>query len=226
MRRVLKIIKNSLFKKRTDHKKIFSEIYKNKTWGDDNISEFYSGTGSDDENSEPYVNLITSFIKNHDISTVVDLGCGDFRIGRKIVDRNVEITYTGVDIVEELIESNAKNFGNDRVHFKKTNLVKEDLPVGQLCLIRQVLQHLSNSDIKRILKKCGQFQHIIISEHQPLDEDIIPNVDKESDAHIRLNSNSGVFLEKPPFNKQIKNLLTVYPKAEVGSKIVTFQVLN
>lgn len=226
MRRILKTIKNFLIKKRTDHKKIFSEIYKNKVWGDDNISEFYSGTGSDEENSEPYVNLITSFIKKNNITSVIDLGCGDFRVGRKIADNNLEITYTGVDIVDELIERNANNFGNNRISFQKINIVKNNLPVGQLCLIRQVLQHLSNNDIKQILKKCRQFQFVIISEHQPLSKNIIPNIDKDSDAHIRLNSNSGVFLEKPPFNKQIENLLTIYPQAEAESQIVTFQLLN
>ncbi len=153
------------------------------------------------------------------------MGCGDFRVGRRIVDKS-HCKYIGVDVVEELIIHNNKSFGNNRIQFKQLNIVRGTLPDGELCLIRQVLQHLSNSDIKKVLKKCAKFNYVIITEHQPVAADIVPNIDKASNAHIRLNQRSGVYLDKAPFNKKISELLTVFPKAEKESKIVTFQIVK
>ena len=87
-----------------------------------------------------------------------------------------------------------------------------------------MLQHLSNADIEKVLKKCRKYAHVIITEHQPVGDNIIPNVDQKIHAGIRLGANSGVYLDKPPFNKKLQELLTVFPEAEKNSKITTFRV--
>jgi SAM-dependent methyltransferase len=224
IKRLYRRVKNKLLRSLPkDHKKFFSEIYAKGTWGENSQQKFYSGTGSDEPYSVPYSNVITKFIKDNNIQSVVDLGCGDFRIGRKITGLNA-IQYTGVDVVADLIDFNNKQFGSDGIKFQLLNIVRDKLPDGQLCLIRQVLQHLSNADIQKVIKKLGKFDYVIITEHQPVGDNIIPNIDQLINAGIRLGVNSGVYLDKSPFNKRVEELLTVYPKAEKNSKIVTFRV--
>jgi hypothetical protein len=205
------------------HKEIFSEIYKNNVWGQSKNGNFYSGSGSDDEYSDPYVELIVKFVKENEVDSLVDLGCGDFRIGRKLSGRT-EVRYMGVDVVPDLIRHHKEYYQTETVSFANLNIVKDRLPNGQLCLIRQVLQHLSNNNILKILEKCKKYQYLIITEHLPIGDNIIPNRDISPNKNSRLVINSGVYFDKPPFNRTVKELLSVFPKEEENSKIVTFLV--
>lgn len=89
---------------------------------------------------------------------MVDLCCGDFRVAKKIIEKS-NIEYTGLDIVEDLISYNYINYSNERVKFKCVNIVKDNLHPAEFCTIRQVLQHLSNNDIKKVLTKCKQYKY-------------------------------------------------------------------
>src|SRR5262245_52404872 len=62
----------------------FSEIYAQNLWGGE-AGEFYSGTGSEAFYAPPYAEMVKKLIAENDIKTVVDLGCGDFRIASKFV---------------------------------------------------------------------------------------------------------------------------------------------
>jgi hypothetical protein len=76
---------------------IFSQIYSTGRWGGD--GKFDSGTGTADESVvDPYVVTVRSEIEKLGLSGArfVDLGCGDFRVGRKIA--TLSGSYTGVDI--------------------------------------------------------------------------------------------------------------------------------
>jgi hypothetical protein len=82
----------------------FSEVYKNNSWGGA-TGEFYSGPGSDRDAANSFVNLVNSFIAEHNIKSVVDLGWGDFRVGSRLAARGVQ--YVGVDVVPTLIAHNS-----------------------------------------------------------------------------------------------------------------------
>jgi SAM-dependent methyltransferase len=226
--RIVKKIVRILYKrknfKRADHKKIFERIYNEKVWGE-TISDnpFYSGTGSDEVYANIYSTVISQFIIDNQIKSMVDLGCGDFRVGQKILEK-VNIEYTGLDIVPDLINYNNINFSRHNINFKCLNIVNDDLLSAELCTVRQVFQHLSNNDIKKVLRKCKQYKYLIVTEHLPISESPFPNLDKPSDETIRLMFNSGVYLDKHPFSVNIKELLTVYPEVEKDSKIVTYLV--
>jgi predicted TPR repeat methyltransferase len=51
------------------------------------------------------------------VRSVVDLGCGDFRVGRLIAASGV--SYTGVDVVEPLIAEDARRDGSPTVRFQR-----------------------------------------------------------------------------------------------------------
>jgi len=74
------------------------------------------------------------------------------------------------------------------------------LPAVELCLIRQVLQHLSNENIKIILENCNQSTYVIVSGRVPVDSNIVHNLEMNYNWNIPLVQNSGVNVDKPSFN--------------------------
>jgi hypothetical protein len=131
--------------------------------------------------------------------TVVDLGCGDYSVGQQLVSHCAR--YVGVDIVRPLVEYNQATYGSEHVSFKHANIVADELPSGDICLLRQVLQHLSNDQILAVLPKLNRFRWTFISEHQASPSRLrTANIDKPHGGGIRAGFGSGVFLDRPPFN--------------------------
>jgi SAM-dependent methyltransferase len=187
---------------------VFSEIYKNHLWGGAD-GEMYSGSGSRFAPADLYVQIVTKFIKEHEISTVVDLGCGDFEIGRKLAAECK--SYIGIDVVPELIARNRRLFESKSIRFVCADVTKAVLPESELCLVRQVFQHMSNEQILSVLRKLRKYRYVIVTEHQP-DVPTVYNKDKAHGAGIRFDLGSGVYLEKPPFNvSEVKLLLETRP---------------
>jgi SAM-dependent methyltransferase len=175
----------------------FETIYRYHKWG--GKEDFCSGRGSEDNMVKGYVGFIKGFIQTNGLRTVIDLGCGNFLLGRMLVEGS-HAHYTGVDIVEALIQRNIREFAGRKVQFLCLDIIEDPLPEADLCLICQVLQHLDNAQIARILSKLGQYPYVIITEHIPIGRRIVPNRDKVHGPDTRLYSNSGVFVERPPFN--------------------------
>jgi 2-polyprenyl-3-methyl-5-hydroxy-6-metoxy-1,4-benzoquinol methylase len=184
-------------------KKVMEQIYDLNLWGE-NDSEFYSGFGS--HNSElvaPYVKIVTEFLTSFDSPiSVLDVGCGDFNIGSQLVQYTQN--YIAVDIVAELINYNKTKFKADNLEFKCLDISKDNLPKADCVIIRQVLQHLSNAEVQRILHKLVNFKYVIITEHIPKG-DFIPNKDIISGQGIRLKKNSGLDILKRPFCFEVKD---------------------
>ncbi|WP_245625630.1 methyltransferase [Flagellimonas eckloniae] len=179
-------------------KKVMSEIYEKKRWGG-RQKDFYSGSGSHSRKVvQPYIKTISSFLKDYEDGLIVcDLGCGDFNVGKNLVSYSKR--YIGIDIVDDLIERNKKLFVSEQLEFHCLNIVTDNLPKGDCILVRQVFQHLSNEEIKKVVKKIEKFKHIIVTEHIPKGE-FVANAEKSTGAGIRLSNNSGVVLTEPPFN--------------------------
>lgn len=111
------------------------------------------------------------------------------------------VKYTGIDIVKPLIDKNNDLFGDEQINFECLNIIDDDLPDAELCLIRQVLQHLSNEQILKILQKIKKYKYVIITEHYPAESVTVRhNIDKPHGEDTRIIDNSAVYLDKPPFN--------------------------
>ena len=187
-----------------------AQIYENNLWGGKR-SEFYSGLGSHHpETVEPYVAVVSAFLQDRETLPIVcDLGCGDFNIGKELVKYCKK--YIAIDIVPELIAHNRKEFQADNSEFHALDIATDDLPSGDCAILRQVLQHLSNREIKSVVEKLYNFKYVILTEHLP-EEDFEPNKDIISGQGIRLKKQSGVDLSAAPFNfkvKEEKQLLSV-----------------
>jgi SAM-dependent methyltransferase len=133
------------------------------------------------------------------LKSVVDLGCGDFRVGRLLAASGV--SYIGVDVVEPLIAENTRRYGSPTVRFQCADITSDALPEGELCLIREVLQHLSNAQVSAVLARLPKYKYALITEVHPEDfQHYRINRDKPHGASSRLGHFSVLCLDHPPFN--------------------------
>ncbi len=208
-------------------KGVFTHIYQRNVWGGQ-PNEFFSGQGSTAPHATVYAETVRQFIAGRHLSSVVDLGCGDFVVGQSLQMDGV--AYIGVDIVDDLIARNQRQFGGPNTSFVCRDIIADELPAADLCLIRQVLQHLSNAQIATILQKTQQYPLVLITEHYPAPgRTIVPNKDKPAGGDIRAIYNSAVYLDQPPFRLQPVSLLLeveVDPVGLPGETLRTFLVEN
>ena len=203
-------------------KNAMAQIYKMKLWGD-NKSDFYSGEGSHHpEIVNPYIDVVTSFLTSFESPiTVCDLGCGDFNVGKELVKHTKK--YIAVDIVQELITRNKEKFKEENLEFHCLDIAVDDLPSADCALLRQVLQHLSNAEVQRIVSKLSSYKYVILTEHLP-EGNFIPNKDIISGQGTRLKKQSGICLLALPFNFKIeeeKQLSSVTLKNSTGIIVTT-----
>ncbi|QLE03094.1 class I SAM-dependent methyltransferase [Galbibacter sp. BG1] len=173
------------------------QVYKKKLWGGDSF-EYYSGVGSHHPSLViPYVQTVRSFLKSFNEPLVVcDLGCGDFNVGKELVSFTKK--YWAIDIVPDLMEFNKNKFKAKNLEFLCLDIASHDWPSADVVLLRQVLQHLSNSEVECITDKLKNYCYVIVTEHLP-EGNYIPNKDIISGQGIRLKKNSGINLSMPPF---------------------------
>jgi hypothetical protein len=140
------------------HEEVFSKIYTDGYWGINETPK--SGSGSIPAAAAPYVDLVARFIRERKISTVLDIGHGDWCMweGYKFED----VSYIGIDVFSDATEFLRNQYGNKSRQFLTINAVTEELPEMQICLIKDVLQHLPNDDIIGILSKLEKFDYLII----------------------------------------------------------------
>ena len=193
---------NKRIKKPWPTKDAMEQVYANKLWGDNN-SNFYSGVGSHHpEIINPYIDALTAFLTTFKNPLIVcDLGCGDFNVGKELVKYTKK--YVAVDIVADLIVYNKEKFKDENLEFHCLDIAQNDLPSGDCVLLRQVLQHISNTEIQSILSKLTHFKYVILTEHLPLG-DFTANKDIISGQGTRLKKQSGINLLVPPFNLKVK----------------------
>ena len=209
-------------KKNQDVATTFKNIYSDKRWGGTEDEKFNSGAGSEDSISIRFIEFANKYITENNIKSIVDLGCGDFRVGSKIISPEIE-KYIGIDVVDELIIHHQKTYGSDVVSFQCLNIINDELPDAELCMIRQVLQHLSNQQVAEILIKLRKYKYLIICDHIPGGK-FTPNKDKKHGADIRLKYNSGLVFNEEPFNENLKivDTFTLENFGDGTSKLLTW----
>ena len=130
-------------------KKIFTSIYKSNHWVQSSDYSKYnsisvSGHGSN-TNTEQYFELVknmTKLINKFRIKSILDIPCGDFLWIKKIILEN-NISYLGIDIVEELINKNILYYKSKNINFKCADILdyKTD-KYYDLLLIRDLFLHI------------------------------------------------------------------------------------
>ena len=145
--------------------KIFTSIYESKYWGDNKNTAYdgSSGEGSSISYNIRYISFLKVFIISRGIKSIVDLGCGDFKCGPAIYD-NLNIDYTGYDTYDKVINYNkyVSNYNFIHLDFYSN---KEEIQGGDLCIIKDVLQHWELKCIYEFLDyliESRKFKYILI----------------------------------------------------------------
>ena len=211
VRKLLGRVRRRLWPSPMDHRQYekmsvqdtFRRIYSKQVWGN-NGERFYSGPGSYGPASDLYCAAVIGFIQENGIRRVVDCGCGDFSVGKRIVDAT-DVQYVGVDVVPELIQHHRKKFQSSRVSFVCANIITDELPVADLYLVRQVLQHLTNDEIAKVLERLSRLPKVLITEDLPSQPTSF-NHDMTHGPEVRSDFGSGVYIDQPPFSLQVKEV--------------------
>lgn len=206
-------------------REVFSEIYARNEWGGA-AGEFCSGAGSTANQTRAYVSTVRAFVAKNGVRSIVDLGCGDYRVGALL--RTPGDRYVGVDIVPGLIDRNRREFGASNTEFVCLDITQDPLPDGDLCLVRQVFQHLSNAEIAAALRRLGRYRFVLVTEHFPAPARFVRvNADKPHGGDTRIGEGAAVCLDHPPFSLQVELLLespVEHPLVSPGETIRTHLV--
>ena len=179
------------------NKIVFNSIYKSNHWNKSkkfDSSQSYSGPGST-ANSIQTNNLISElqkFFKENNIKNILDAPCGDCAWINKIFE--TDIKYSGIDIVEDLINQNKLLFrSNLNIRFYCEDLTEYNQYDGyDFILMRDFFIHLPLSIIKKILTnlKNSNCKYFAFNNY----ESIHLNKEISTGQHRKIN-----FL-KEPFN--------------------------
>lgn len=161
-----------------------------------------SGGGSDLQNTVLYVAYLQAVMDRHDVRTVVDLGCGDWRFSKHLNfnGRN----YLGFDIVPAVIATNIAKYGASNIRFEQVDITELSArPNCDLIVCKDVLRHLSNQNVATVLEKCHAARLVLITnDYNP--------------ANVE-NTNGGtrpLDISRPPFNYLAR------PVCRIGAKVV------
>ncbi len=149
---------------------IFTQIYENRTWGDNRSADYRgsSGGGSDVSYVErTYVPFLRNWLMTNGVRSVADVGCGDFRAGPLIYD-GLEIEYTGYDTYRPLIEHHSRMGGARRFECVDVSSAEgmAALRAADVCILKDVIQHWSTARIRAFLDEVRRrrlFRWILIT---------------------------------------------------------------
>lgn len=149
---------------------VFTHIYEKSIWGT-NYNNYYKGSSgygsSINYNKDTYIPFLKKFIIENDIKTIVDLGCGDFICGPYIYSDLSDIKYKGYDTYKKIIEFNSTQYPKSKFEFIHLDFYnkKEEIEEGDLCILKDVLQHWPLEYIYNFLDylvKSKKFKKILI----------------------------------------------------------------
>jgi SAM-dependent methyltransferase len=121
----------------------FARAYKDGRW------HHGSGSGSSPANTAAYRAYLEAYLRDHEIRTVLDIGCGDWQFSR-LIDWG-EIIYDGVDVVPDLADANAARYGNPMISFTCADVLEGwALPAADLVLCKDLFQHWPDAAIMKL----------------------------------------------------------------------------
>jgi len=135
--------------------KRFEEIYATNEWGHG------SGEGSLPVHTRGYVAFLQAFLAENSITSVVDMGCGDWQFSRSIQWGNIR--YRGYDVVRSVIEENTRKYSAPNISFHLYSGNADELPPADLLISKDVLQHLSDNTITKVLPSLNRFRYSLLT---------------------------------------------------------------
>ena len=147
-RRILARLRRPARTSSSQQREIFTAIFRRNDWGH---PDSVSGPGSTIERGLQFRDELVKVLRDVEIKSILDAPCGDFNWMRLVLD-DLDVEYTGVDIVEALVRENA---ARDARQFRCLDFTADELPRADLVLCRDALVHFSFADIHAAI---GNFQ--------------------------------------------------------------------
>src|SRR5262245_58216241 len=141
----------------------FNRIYAEGIWGKDDEGRGTSGSGSTLEITREYRAYVENFMRTHAVTSVVDAGCGDWSFSSAMDWGGA--SYVGFDIASNIVAANRKKYERGKISFQVGDIT-EELPAADLLISKDVLQHLSNSLVKKFIEnnvKKGKYKWVILT---------------------------------------------------------------
>lgn len=177
--------------------KKFENVYREDLWTNG------SGPGSLPKHTIEYRAFLSKFLSENEIKTVTDLGCGDWQSSR-FMDWT-EIHYIGLDVVPSIVGKNNRNYGSERIEFRHFSDL-DQLPGGDLCICKEVLQHLPNDIVQKHLDAiASRYRFALITNFVEPDE--------ECNRDIEIGGGRPLRLERAPFNAHGCNVFSYNPQS-------------
>ncbi len=181
-------------------KKLFTKIYDNGGW----IKG--SGWGSWPSNTLPYISFINDFLEQHNIKSVVDVGCGDWQFSKFIDWSNIK--YNGFDVVDSVIDQNKERHQTPNITFECVDVTTHKLPPADLILVKDVLMHWTPDVIIKFLSNLPEHKFLLVTNTH-FD---VPRYNSLK----RVGGFQNIDFEKPPYNMKVEKVLEYtfpHPKA-------------
>ena len=177
-----------------DESTIFGQIYDRGGWWG-----LGSGPGSSSEYNKPFLDFLADFISRESIRSIVDYGCGDWRMFSEYQFGDTE--YLGVDVVRSVVDENRKRYLKPGVDFRLARPLKEEDYSADLILMKDVMIHLPNDRCAEFLDfsmrsfRFGIFVNDMRSHEASVNEEIV------------VGGYRPVDIAKPPFYLSARTVL-------------------
>jgi hypothetical protein len=157
----------------------FTKIFIEKKWNYND--ETVSGRGSSLEFTESVRKNLPKLVEQFEISSILDAPCGDFNWMKEVLPK-MNVTYTGGDIVKNLIDNNIEKYQSDKTRFIHLDIVNDNLPESDLLICRDCLFHLHPDNVKKFFVNFSKsnIKFLLTSTHK--NNDNFVNVNKMRDG--------------------------------------------
>lgn len=189
----------------------------------ENSNGYGSGEGSITPSTTDYRFFIENFIRLNRVKRVLELGCGDWQVGRLIPWDDYGVTYCGTDISPFIVEQNSKLFGSPTRKFHVINGAADLAKFGtfDLILCKHVLQHLANAVVSSYLDAFERLApwSLVTNDAYPL-EHVNLDVDVPVDGYRPLD------IRGAPFNRRAVSLCEFTVVLDDKTWVTHIQLMN
>lgn len=184
----------------------FEQVYADRTW------HTGSGPGSGENETRIWRDFLADYMRMHEVTSVLDLGCGDWQHSRLIDWTGID--YLGIDVVPAVIAANREQYAAPGIAFECGDIISCGLPFADLVICKEVLQHWPLAAIHAFRRRVRWRPRVLmVNDYLPLKY----NPDIEPGGYRPLDFSA------PPLNWPVRELLRwtlEYPDGSREYKVV------
>ena len=171
-------------------------------WGDHSRG---SGPGSEPSYTEGYRAFLATFLRENDVRSVLDLGCGNW-CSTRLIDWT-GIDYLGVDFIHKIVARNRRLYGAANIKFAQGDVRSFEIPSVDLVISKDVLQHWTTTDVAAFLERLHASEvKMALLVNCANDDGQLRNRD------IAIGDFRPIHLNEPPFSSQFEEVYAFHTK--------------